>query len=123
MNIVINTKSGIAIYEQIASSIKEQIVKGELKPNEPLPSIRALAADLGISVITTKKAYENLETEHLIYSVQGKGFYVDSPDLAYLKEKHTQGIESALDEWVQKAKETKMTLEEALSLLQILWES
>ena len=122
MNIKVLTKSGLPIYEQIERQIKDNIVSGELKENDALPSIRALAADLKISVITIKRAYEDLEKEGMIYSVQGKGFFVDNPDLQYMKEKKTLGLEERLSEWVSGAKESGMSLEEATDMLTILWE-
>jgi GntR family transcriptional regulator len=122
MNIKVLTKSGLPIYEQIERQIKDTIVSGELKENDALPSIRALAADLKISVITIKRAYEDLEKEGMIYSVQGKGFFVDNPDLQYMKEKKTLGLEERLSEWVSGAKESGMSLEEATDMLTILWE-
>ena len=122
MNVNVQTKSGLPIYEQIERQIKEMIVSGELKEGEMLPSIRALAADVKISVITVKRAYEDLEKEGMIYSVQGKGFYVDNPDLQYVKEKETVGIEEHLGAWVSEAKKAGMTKQEALDMLDILWE-
>lgn len=122
MNVNVQTKSGLPIYEQIERQIKEMIVSGELKEGEMLPSIRALAADVKISVITVKRAYEDLEKEGMIYSVQGKGFFVDNPDLQYVKEKETVGIEEHLGEWVSEAKKAGMTKQEALDMLDILWE-
>ncbi|MBR6476896.1 MAG: GntR family transcriptional regulator [Lachnospiraceae bacterium] len=122
MNINVQTKSGLPIYEQIERQIKDMIVAGELKEGEMLPSIRALAADSKISVITVKRAYEDLEKEGMIYSVQGKGFYVDNPDLQYMKEKKTVGLEERLGEWVDAAKSSGMTKEEAVDMLGILWD-
>ncbi|MBR6150397.1 MAG: GntR family transcriptional regulator [Lachnospiraceae bacterium] len=122
MNINIQTKSGLPIYEQIERQIKELIVSGQLKEGEPLPSIRALAADVKISVITVKRAYEDLEQEGMIYSVQGKGFFVDNPDLQYVKEKETVGLEERLGEWVSEAKKSGMTKQEAIDMIDILWE-
>ena len=122
MNINVQTKNGLPIYEQIERQIKELIISGQLKEGEPLPSIRALAADVKISVITVKRAYEDLEKEGMIYSVQGKGFYVDNPDLQYVKEKETLGMEERLSQWVSDAKKTGMTKQEALDALEILWE-
>jgi GntR family transcriptional regulator len=122
VNVNVQTKSGLPIYEQIERQIKEMIVSGELKEGEMLPSIRALAADVKISVITVKRAYEDLEKEGMIYSVQGKGFYVDNPDIQYVKEKETVGIEEHLGEWVSEAKKAGMTKQEALDMLDILWE-
>ena len=98
------------------------ILSGSLKEGELLPSIRALAADSRISVITVKRAYEDLEKEGMIYSVQGKGFYVDDPDLQYLQEKKTVSLEVKLSDWVNDAKAAGMSKEEALDMLGILWE-
>ena len=78
MNISIQSKGGTPIYEQIATQIKEAILAGKLNKDDALPSIRALSADIKVSVITTKKAYEELEKEKMIYSVPGKGFFVDN---------------------------------------------
>ena len=122
MNIEIKSKSGIAIYEQIEKQIKDQILSGKIEKGSPLPSIRSLAADLKISVITTKRAYEDLEKEGLIYSVAGKGFFVDDPDLDYLEEKRNVGLEQELEEWVKKASASGMQKTEAMELLSIYWE-
>ena len=121
-NITVQTKSGQPIYEQIERQMKDAILRGDLAVGEALPSIRMLAADLKISVITVKRAYEDLEQEGMIYSVQGKGFYVDSPDLAYMKEKRTLSMEEKLAAWVAEAKESGMSLAEASDMLGILWE-
>ena len=122
MNINVQTKSGLPIYEQIERQIKEMIVSGKLNEGEMLPSIRALAADSKISVITVKRAYEDLEKEGMIYSVQGKGFYVDNPDLQYMQEKKTLGLEEKLSSWVEEAKASGMSRQEALDMLGILWD-
>lgn len=122
MNINVQTKSGLPIYEQIERQIKDMIVSGVLKEGEMLPSIRTLAADSKISVITVKRAYEDLEQEGMIYSVQGKGFYVDNPDLEYMKEKQTVGLEEKLIEWVKTAKASGMKKDEAIDMLGILWD-
>ncbi len=122
MNINVQAKSGLPIYEQIERQIKEMIVSGKLKEGEMLPSIRALAADSKISVITVKRAYEDLEKEGMIYSVQGKGFYVDNPDLQYMQEKKTLGLEEKLSSWVEEAKASGMSRQEALDMLGILWD-
>lgn len=122
MNIVLQTKSALPIYEQIERQIKDMIVSGGLKEGELLPSIRALAADSKISVITVKRAYEDLEKEGMIYSVQGKGFYVDNPDLQYMKEKKTLGLEEKLADWVKEAKASGLSKEEAEDMISILWE-
>ena len=122
MNINVQTKSGLPIYEQIERQIKDMIIAGVLKEGEMLPSIRTLAADSKISVITVKRAYEDLEKEGMIDSVQGKGFYVDNPDLQYMKEKKTVGLEEKLGEWVDAAKASGMSREEAMDMLGILWD-
>lgn len=121
MKFVIQSKSGVPIYEQIEVQIKEAIVNKELKEGEPLPSIRSLAADLKISVITTKRAYEDLEKEGMIYSVQGKGFFVDNPDLDYLEEKRTVGIEMDVQALVKKAKDSGLDKQALTDMLEIFW--
>ena len=122
MKINIQSKGGIPIYTQISNQIKEAILTGQLRKGEALPSIRGLSADLKISVITTKKAYEELEQEEMIYSVPGKGFFVDDPDLDYLAEKRTVTIEEELAGWIAKAKATGRGKEEVYDMIEILWE-
>jgi len=122
MKFEIKTKSGAPIYEQIEAQIKEAIVQGELKEGEPLPSIRSLASDLKISVITTKRAYEDLEREGMVYSVPGKGFFVDNPDTDYLEEKRTVGMEAELLAIIEKAKASGMDKGAVLDMVEILWE-
>lgn len=121
MNIRIQSKSGVPIYEQIGRQLKEEILSGALKEGEALPSIRNLASDLKISVITTKRAYEELEKEGLIYSVQGKGFFVDNPDFQYLEEKRVQGVEEELKKALDKCQEAGLSKEEVRELIEILW--
>lgn len=122
MNINIQSKSSVPIYEQIKNQIKDSIIAKELQEGEPLPSIRNLARDLKISVITTKRAYEELEKEGLIYSVAGKGFYVDNPETGYLVEKKVQGLEERLDEVLKLCREAKLSKEEVKDMVDILWE-
>jgi len=122
MNINIQSKSSVPIYEQIKNQIKDSIIAGEMKEGEPIPSIRTLARDLKISVITTKRAYEELEKEGLIYSVAGKGFYVDNPDTGYLTEKKVQGLEEQLDAVLQLCKDAQLSKEEVKDMVDILWE-
>lgn len=122
MNINIQSKSSVPIYEQIKNQIKDNIISGILKEGEPLPSIRNLARDLKISVITTKRAYEELEKEGLVYSVAGKGFYVDSPDTGYLAEKKVQGLEEQLDEVLTLCKKAGLSKEDVRDMLDILWD-
>lgn len=122
MNIKIQSKSGVPIYEQIEAQIKENIIDGTLETGSPLPSIRSLASDLKISVITTKRAYEELEKEGMIYSVPGKGFFVDNPDMQYLEEKRTLGIEDEALNLIGKAKSAGLTKDEFKEMIDILWE-
>lgn len=122
MNIKIYSKSGIPIYEQIERQIKEEILNGRLKTGDALPSIRNLAEDLKISVITTKRAYEELEKEGMIYSVPGKGFFVDNPDFPYLEEKRTVDIEEKMSALLVKARESGLSKEEMKDMIDILWE-
>ncbi|MBP3358359.1 MAG: GntR family transcriptional regulator, partial [Opitutales bacterium] len=104
MKIVIQPQGTLAIYEQIVNQLKNAIVTGELKAGEALPSIRGLAGELQVSVITTKRAYEELEQEGLIRSVAGKGFYVCEYNTDYLREKQLMMLESRLGEWIAEAK-------------------
>lgn len=122
MNITIQTKSGVPIYEQIGKAIKADILEGKLRKDEPLPSIRSLAADLRISVITTKRAYEDLEKEGMIYSVPGKGFFVDNPDREYLAEKRNMSVEEELTKVIEEAKNAGLTKEQFINMLEIVWE-
>lgn len=103
MNIFIDNKSGFPIYDQIYTQIKEQIIKGSLKEDEPLPSIRNLAKDLRISVITTKRAYEELEKEGFIYTVASKGCFVAAPDVEHLREENLKKIEDCIEQIVRLA--------------------
>lgn len=122
MNITIQTKSGVAIYEQIEQQLKEEIIAGRLREGEPLPSIRSLARDLKISVITTKRAYEELEKEGMVYSVPGKGFFVDNPAVDYLAEKRMQGMEEELAEILHRYRENGFSRSEVRELVDLLWE-
>ena len=98
MNVLIDNKSGEPIYNQIYSQIKNQIISGELKENEMLPSIRGLAKDLRISFTTTKRAYEELEKEGFIYTLPAKGCYVAPKNIELLREENLKKIESHIEE-------------------------
>ncbi|MBO5037606.1 MAG: GntR family transcriptional regulator [Clostridia bacterium] len=98
MNILIDNKNGEPIYNQIYSQIKNQIISGELKENEMLPSIRGLAKDLRISFITTKRAYEELEKEGFIYTLPAKGCYVAPKNVELLREENLKKIENHIEE-------------------------
>ena len=112
--------SGVPIYQQIAEQFKADILEGRIKEGEYLPSIRALAKDLKISVITTMKAYEQLEAEGLATAVQGKGFYVNAQNSEMLREQHLRRVESSLLEAIQAAKIAGMTDRELMETLQAL---
>ena len=103
MTILIDNKSGAPIYDQIYSQIKNQIISGALKENEMLPSIRGLAKDLKISFITTKRAYDELEREGFIYTIQAKGCYVAPKNVELLKEENLKKIEEHIEQIVQLA--------------------
>lgn len=112
--------SGIPIYQQISDRFKADILEGKMKQGEYLPSIRSLAKDLKISVITTMKAYEQLEAEGLVTAVQGKGFYVNAQDSEMLKEQHMRKVEACLTEAIAAAKIAGMKAAEVTDTLQAL---
>lgn len=122
MKIIIRSQGTMAIYEQIVSQMKNAIITGELQPGEALPSIRALAADLQVSVITTKRSYEELEKEGLIRSVSGKGFYVCESNKDYLREKQLMMLEKRLGEIVVEARQAGLAKEELTEMLETLYE-
>ena len=109
--------SGVPIYQQIAEQVKTDILSGKMKQGEYLPSIRSLAKELKISVITTMKAYELLEAEGLVTAAQGKGFYVNAQDNEMLREQHLRKVEDALQEAITTAKIAGMTEEELQDML------
>ncbi|MCI9221523.1 MAG: GntR family transcriptional regulator [Lachnospiraceae bacterium] len=112
--------SGVPIYQQIAEQLRADILAGKLKEGEYLPSIRGLAKDLRISVITTMKAYEQLEAEGLVTAAQGKGFYVNAQDSEMLKEQHLRRVEEALAEAIRAARIAGMTGKELQEILRTL---
>jgi GntR family transcriptional regulator len=116
----ISQNSGIPIYQQIADQFRTDILEGKFAQGEYLPSIRGLAKDLKISVITTIKAYELLESERLVTAVQGKGYYVNAQDGEMLREQHQRKVEDALTEAMKYAKIAGMSNEELMATLQTL---
>ena len=112
--------SGVPIYQQIAEALKADILAGKLAQGEYLPSIRSLAKDLKISVITTMKAYEQMEAEGLVTAVQGKGFYVNAQDSEMLREQHLRKVEECLLEAIHAAKIAGMTEQELADTLRAL---
>lgn len=112
--------SGIPIYQQIADSFREDIMSGKLKQGEYLPSIRALARELKISVITTMKAYEQLESEGLVTAMQGKGFYVNSQDSDMMKEQYMRKVEENLQDAIDAVKVAGISKEELMETFSVL---
>ncbi len=121
MKIIIQPQGTMAIYEQIVNQLKNEIVTGSLVAGEALPSIRALAMELQVSVITTKRAYEELEKEGLIRSVAGKGFYVCEYNTDYLKEKQLMMLEERLGELIETAKGAGLSGEEFVEMAETLY--
>ncbi|WP_027624174.1 GntR family transcriptional regulator [Clostridium lundense] len=122
MNIIISNSSGEPIYEQIVKQIKNLILIGELTEGDALPSIRNLAQELRISVITTKRAYEELEKESFIETVPGKGSFIASQNKELLKEKRMRLIEEKLSQVVDESKLINLSLNELIEMLKILYE-
>lgn len=122
MKIVIQPQGTLAIYEQIVNQLKNAIVTGELQAGEALPSIRGLAGELNVSVITTKRAYEELEKEGLIRSVSGKGFYVCEYNTDYLREKQLVMLERRLQEVIAEAKQAGLGCGEVKEMVETLFE-
>ena len=118
MNILIDKKSGLPIYDQIYSQIKSQIISGALKEDEMLPSIRGLAKDLRISFITTKRAYEELEKDGFIYTLPGKGCYVAPKNVELLREENLKTIESYMEEIVRLAASCNLSKQEIMEMMQ-----
>ena len=112
--------SGVPIYKQIAEQFESDILAGIYPQGEYLPSIRGLAKNLKISVITTMKAYELLEQQGLVTAVQGKGYYVNAQDSEMLREQHLRKVEEALQEAIRAAKRAGMTEKELTEMLTLL---
>lgn len=120
LKIQIRPQGTMASYEQIVNQLKDAIVKGELKAGEALPSIRGLAMELEVSVITTKRAYEELEKEGLLRSVAGKGFYVCEYNTDYLKEKQWMILEKRMTEVLQDCKSAGLTKQDIVEMVEAL---
>lgn len=122
MDIIISNSSGVPIYEQIEEQIKSQIMTGVLTEGEALPSMRVLAKELKISIITTKRAYEDLERDGFIESVTGKGSFVKDINSEIVKENMMFAIQELLETAVDKAILGKVSYEEMNEILQLLYE-
>lgn len=121
MDIIISNSSGVPLYEQIEEQIKNQIISGELAEGEPLPSMRILAKELKISIITTKRAYEELERDGFIYSVMGKGSFVKDINSDIVREKIMFEIQELMENAVDKAALGRITLGELQEILELLY--
>ena len=122
MNIIISNTSGKPIYEQITSQIKNMIVSGELKAEDPLPSMRLLAKELRISLITTKRAYEDLEREGFIVTVHGKGSFVSCANQAMMLEEKRKEVEADLELAIRKGRSLGMSNQEIADIFMIILE-
>lgn len=122
MDIIISNSSGVPIYEQIEEQIKSQIMTGELTEGDALPSMRVLAKELRISIITTKRAYEDLERDNFIESVTGKGSFVKGINSDIVRENMMYAIQELLENAVDKAIMGKVSLEEMQEMMQLLYE-
>ena len=121
MNILISNSLGEPIYEQIASQIKAMIIGGELAAGDALPSMRLLAGQLRISVITTKRAYEELERDGFIESYTGKGSFVKAQNPELIKEENLRAIEDLMSQICVKAKLGGVSLDELKETLEIIY--
>lgn len=122
MDIIISNDSDKPIYKQITSQIKNQIMQGSLREGDALPSMRTLAKELRISVITTKRAYEELEREGFITTVVGKGSFIKAADTRLLREENLKRIEEHFQEAIRIASESGVTRQELEEIFAILYE-
>ena len=117
MHIFIDNKSGAPIYDQIYTQIKNQIISGELKEHDMLPSIRGLAKDLRISFVTTKRAYDELEKEGFLYTIQAKGCFVAPKNTELLREENLKKIEDHIEQIVRLAASCNLSREDILQMV------
>ena len=122
MKLIINNTSMVPIYEQIMEQIKAQIISGELKENDILPSVRTMAKELKISALTVKKAYDNLEAEGMTVTVHGKGTYVAASNIQLMEEERRKEVEADLEAAIQKGRRCGMKEEEIRSLFELIME-
>lgn len=122
MNIIIDDKSKLSLYEQIQSQIKSQILAGDIKPGEMLPSIRNLAKEIKVSIITTKRAYEELEKEGFLETVQGKGTFISNKNKERMKEIAMYDIENKLEDTIRQMKSIGISFDESLEIFKSIYE-
>ena len=112
MNVVISNQSGVPIYEQIKEQIKASILSGELSEGTPLPSLRQLARDLQVSLVTTTRAYSELELEGFVQTMPGKGVYVKKIDDAFVRDKYLKETEEDLATAIQRGKLAGLSIDD-----------
>ena len=122
MDIKISNAGGVPIYEQIVSQVKAKIIAGELREGDALPSMRLLAKELRISVITTKRAYEELEREGFIVSMTGKGSFVAGRELEFVREEQLRQIEEHMAAIAELAASCKLSFDELVEMLRLMFE-
>lgn len=121
MEIILTNTSTKPIYEQITSQIKELIMNGELKPGDPMPSMRKLAKDLHVSVITTQRAYDDLVRDGFIITIPAKGTFVSTENQDFIREENLRKIETLLTTASELARQNGLTFEELQSTLQLIF--
>ncbi|NZA36950.1 GntR family transcriptional regulator [Eubacterium callanderi] len=121
MDIIISNSSGKPIYEQITTQIKNKIITGELRPGDALPSMRVLAKELRISVITTKRAYADLEQDGFIETAPGKGSFVAQKNTEFIREENYRQIQDLLEQAIDLSKSCDLTLSELTELITLLY--
>ncbi len=121
MEIILSNASDRPIYEQITSQIKEMIMKGELKPGVAMPSMRKLAKELHVSVITTQRAYEDLQREGFIVTVPAKGTFVSTQNQDFIREENLRRIEKLLSDAAALGRENGLSLEELQNTLELVY--
>ncbi|WP_329384244.1 GntR family transcriptional regulator [Anaerofustis butyriciformans] len=122
MEIILSNNSNKPIYEQITSQIKAMIIKGELKPGDSLPSMRKLAKELHISVITSQRVYEDLQRDGFIESSVGRGTFVSAQNNDFIREENLRKVESIIEEVVDISKENDIKKEQLLKLIDMFYE-
>ena len=121
MELIIRNAGDVPIYEQITRQIKDHILQGELKAGDALPSMRVLAKELRISLITTKRAYEELERDGFIETVPGKGCFVSEKNTEFLREEQLRQVEGFLQQAADAARRCGLSLDELREMLEILY--
>ena len=122
MKIIINSSSMVPIYEQIVDQVKAQIISGELKEDDNLPSVRTLSKELRISALTVKKAYDSLEQEVFTVTIHGKGTYVAAANKEMMMEEYRREVEEELTEVIRKAKRYGLSEEDIREMLELILE-